>query len=246
MEEALKTLGLTAQERNIYQACLKLESAKASTIAEHASIERQASYYILRLLLKKGLITESTKSGVAYYAPVHPKLILERIEDERKMKENAVKHLITEYENLKGTALLRPKVEMYEGLEGFKTAAREMISGEDKLAYSIISEKVINFKPLDIESYVTKRVARGIKAHVLTEETPSTKEHKKGDKKILREIRFLDSIIKGKDYELGIAQDKVIFLKVTDKEQIGIKIEDPSFAELQRNIFKLLWNQAKR
>ena len=59
-------------------------------------------------------------------------------------------------------------------------------------------------------------------------------------------MRFLDSIIKGKDYELAITQDKVIFLHVTDKEQIGIKIEDPSFAELLGNIFKLLWKQAKR
>ncbi len=74
---------------------------------------------------------------------------------------------------------------------------------------------------------------------------PSLKEARKYDKKSLREIRFLDSIIKGKDYELAITKDKVIFLRVTDKEQIGIKIEDPAFAELQANIFKLLWKQAK-
>ena len=44
---------------------------------------------------------------------------------------------------------------------------------------------------------------------------------------------------------MAITKDKVIFLRAADKEQIGIKIEDPSFAELQRNIFLLLWKQSK-
>lgn len=90
-----------------------------------------------------------------------------------------------------------------------------------------------------------KRVALGIKARVITEDTLETREHVKNNKKILREMHFLDSIIKGKDYEMAITNDKVIFLRVTDKEQIGIKIEDQAFAELQANIFKLLWEQAK-
>lgn len=246
MEEYLKELGLKEPERRIYTACLKLDSAKASTIAEHAGIERQASYYILRLLIKRGLVTESIKSGVTYYSPIHPRILLEKVEEEKQFKEKAVRNLMREYDSLKGAALPRPKVEVYQGLQGFKTAAKEVILGKDKEAYSIISEKVINFKPLDIESYVTKRIARGVKAKVITEDNAAMREHKKRDKKLLREIRFLDSIIKGKDYEMAVTHDKVFFLRVTDKEQIGIKIEDPSFAELQANIFRLLWQQAKR
>ena len=85
-----------------------------------------------------------------------------------------------------------------------------------------------------------------MKVKVITEQTPQMEEYPRTDKKSRREIRFLDRIIKGKDYEMAITKDKVIFLRVTDKEQIGIKIEDPSFAELQINIFKLLWETSHR
>ncbi len=246
MEEYLKALGLPEAERKIYQTCLKLDSAKASTIAEHANVERQASYYTLRQLIKKGLITETIKSGVMNYCCVDPALLIDNIEEEQRVKENALKELAKKYRETKGTALPKPKVELYEGLEGFKTAAREAIAGNDKEVYSIISEKVVNFRPIFLDPYVKKRVEKGINVKVISEDTSALRERKKNDKRTLREIRFLDTIIKGKDYEMAITKDKVIFLRVTDKEQIGIKIQDPSFAELQRNIFKLLWQQARK
>ncbi len=245
MEEHLQTLGLSEAERKVYWACLKLNSAKASVIAEHAKIERQASYYILRQLVKKGFITETIKSGVIYYSCVNPSLLIGNIEEEKRVKEEALKELAKKYRELKGVSLPKPKVELYEGLEGFKTAAREAISGSDKEVYSIISEKVVNFRPIFLEPYVKKRVEKGIRVKVISEDTLILRESAKKDKKLLREIRFLDPIIKGKDYEMAITKDKVIFLRAADKEQIGIKIEDPSFAELQRNIFLLLWKQSK-
>lgn len=245
MENYLQALGLSEAERKVYQACLKLDNAKASNIAEHANTERQASYYTLRQLVKRGFITQTIKSGVLYYSCVNPSLLIGNIEEEKRLKEEALKELAKKYHELKGVAIPKPKVELYEGLEGFKTAAREAISGSDKEVYSIISEKVVNFRPIFLEPYVKKRVEKGIKVKVISEDTSILRENKKNDKKFLREIRFLDSIIKCKDYEMAITRDKVIFLRVTDKEQIGIKIEDASFAELQRNIFHFLWKQSR-
>ncbi len=246
MEDYLSKLGLTEQERKVYIACLKLDSAKASDIAEHSLIERQASYYVLRQLIKKGMITKSTKSGVTYYSCINPLLLLDNVEEEKRIKEDAIKNLAKEYKNLKGVAIPKPKVEIYEGIEGFKTAAREMINLNDKEAYSYISEKVINFRPIFLEPYIKQRIEKGIKAKIITENTKSLQERKKNNKKEFREMKFMDELMKGKDYELAISKEKVIFLRVTDKEQIGIKIEDPSFAELQANIFNLLWKLAKK
>lgn len=245
MENNLKSLGLSEKEVMVYLACLKLGSAKASEIASHIKIERQASYYILKLLMKKGFISETIKSGVQYYEVSNPKVLLERIEDEKKVKENAIKGLIEEQKKLKNVALPKVKVSWYEGVEGFKTIVREMLEVEDKELYSYNPEKVIKFIPLFLESYALKRKEKKIKTKIISEETPFLKEERKKEKEKLREIRFLDEIMKEKDYGLAIAKDKVIFVRVTEKDQIGIKIEDESFAELQKNIFNFLWQKSK-
>lgn len=69
---------------------------------------------------------------------------------------------------------------------------------------------------------------------------------KKKEKNFLREIRFLNDILKDKDYGMAISKEKVIFMHVTEREQIDIKIENPAFAELQKNIFSFLWEKAEK
>jgi len=246
MEESLKSLGLSEKEIKIYLACLKLGSAKASEIASYVKIERQASYYILKLLMKKGFISETIKSGVQYYGIADPKTLIEKIEEEKKTKEIAIKEIIKEQKKLKNIAIPKTRVSWYEGIEGFKTIIREMLEVEDKVLYSYNSEKVINFIPFFLESYALKRKDKQIKTKIISEATPFLKEEKKKEKKKLREIKFIDEIMKGKDYGLAIAKDKVIFVRVTEKEQIGIKIEDESFAELQKNIFNFLWEKTSK
>lgn len=246
MENSLKSLGLSEKEINIYLSCLKLGSSKASEIASYVKIERQASYYILKLLMKKGFVSETIKSGVQYYEVANPKTLLQKIEEEKKIKEEAIKEIVEEQKKLKNVAIPKAKVSWYEGVEGFKTIIRDMLEVEDKELYSYNPEKVIKFIPLFLESYALKRKEKKIKTKIISEETAFLKEEKKKGKEKLREIKFLDEIMKGKDYGLAIAKDKVIFVRVTEKEQIGIKIEDESFAELQKNIFNLLWEKAAK
>ena len=183
MEDSLKTLGLSEQERKIYLACLRLGSAKASEIAAHAKIERQASYYTLKLLIKKGLVTETIKSGVQYFSVADPKTLFLRIEEENKMKRDAVKEIIKEQEKLKGIALPKARVEQYEGIEGFKTITREMLEIKDKEIYSYNPEKVIEFMPTFLEPYALKRKERKIKVKVNSERTTLLMKHKKESKK---------------------------------------------------------------
>lgn len=246
MENNLKSLGLTEKEIKMYLACLKLGSSKASEIASYVKIERQASYYILKLLMKKGFISETIKSGIQYYQVSNPKTLLQQIEEEQKIKEQAIKQIIRKQKELNNIAIPKAKVSWYEGIEGFKTIIREMLEVEDKELYSYNTEKVIKFLPLFLESYALKRKEKKIKTKIICDKTLFLQKEQKKEKNKLREIKFIDEIMKDKDYGLAIARNKVIFVRVTEKEQIGIKIEDESFAELQRNIFNLLWDKTSK
>lgn len=244
--KSLEKLGLNSQEIKTYIACLKLESAKASQIAASANLERQAVYYILNLLLKRGFITQTTKSGVMHYSVVNPKLLIGKIEDEQRIKKEAIKIIEEEYESMKGVAISRPKVEQYEGVEGFKTILREMIDVPNQELYSYSSEKVVKFQPFFLSPYVKQRKEKNIKLKTIGEKSLKLKQYSEDNKVSDRKIKFIDKIMDGKDYAMAISKDKVIFVRVTEKEQIGIKIEDPSFAELQANIFRTLWKNSNR
>ncbi|GEM_PF-2505807 len=246
MEEELKILGLTEQERIVYTRCLKLGSAKASVIAAETGIERQASYYTLKLLVKKGLITTTIKSGVMYYSCVDPILLQEKLQEETLQKQQAIRTISKEYEEMEGIAISHPKVEQYEGIEGFKTLIRELVNGPDTEVYSYIPEKIITFREAFLKLYTKNRIKRKIKVKVLTEKTPVLMQYAQQNKDALREMRFIEKTLQNKDYCLAIGNNKVIFIRLTEKEQIGIKIEDEKFAELQKNLFYTVWENAEK
>jgi sugar-specific transcriptional regulator TrmB len=244
MEKILQILGLTPQESKVYISCLKLGSAKASEIALKAGIERKASYYTLELLMNRGMITETIKSGVKYYSPIDPKLLLSKIEDERQVKENAIKELLFKVREFENIALKRPEVEQYEGMEGFKTILRELTLNSNAVIKGFVTDKVASFLPVFSMQFRRIRKENKLFLKAITEKTPYMEERKKNDKSELRELRFNESM-NGKDYSLYITQGKVIFVRANEKEQIGVKIDDPSFAELLGNLFDNLWNTSK-
>ena len=244
MEDTLKTLGLTDQEAKIYLACLKLGSSKASQIALHAGIERKASYYTLERLLNKGMITETIKSGVKYYSITPPQLLFHKVEEEKKTKEEAIRELIEKTKELEKIAIPKPIVEQYEGIQGYKTILRELTTKPKSTLYGYISERVGVFMPIFAMQFRRLRKENKIFLSAFIEKTPTTESLKADDKKEYRELKFAKNILEGKDYALYITEDKVIFVRTNEKDQIGIKIQDPSFAELQRTLFNKLWEKA--
>jgi sugar-specific transcriptional regulator TrmB len=245
MEEILKILGLTTQESKVYIACLKLGNAKVSEIAIKAGIERKAGYYTLELLMNRGMITETIKSGVKYYSPTDPKLLLSKVEEEKQIKQEAIKELLEKTKEFENIALKRPEVEQYEGAEGFKTILRELTTKTNTTIKGLVSDKITSFIPIFAMQFRRLRKENKVFLKAIAEKTPLMQEHKKKDKAELRELKFNDKFMKRKDYSLYITEDKVIFVRANEKEQIGIKIADPSFAELQNNLFDSLWDKAK-
>ena len=53
LEASLEKIGLSRNEATVYVNTLKLGTAKASDIAQKSKVKREASYYILKLLMEK-------------------------------------------------------------------------------------------------------------------------------------------------------------------------------------------------
>lgn len=243
---ALERLGLSKQESAVYLSALRLGIAKASEIAQKARIKREAAYYTLNLLKEKGFIGEVIRSGVKHYTATRPARIKEIIEEEKQQKELALEEALPELERLRETALSRPKIEVYEGIEGFKTIASKLLERKDRQFLCYVSGRVLEWLPHFHTQFRRKRKEQNIRIRTISERTPLVEEIQLQDKKELRETRFADDIFQGTSTIYYILEDAVVIIKANESEQLGIYIEEENLARLQKNIFEKLWREAER
>jgi len=245
LESNLQKAGLTKRESLVYIGLLKLGVAKTSEIAQKSDVGREDAYYILKILQKKGFVGEVIKSGVKYYNAIDPKRILDIITEQAQQKKSAVTEIMSSLENIQKMALSRPKVQFYEGTEGFKTIASLLIQKKDQIIYCYIPEKILHFLPFFHPQFRRKRVEQNVFFKVITENKKLMNQLRAKDNQELREIRFNNDIIKNLDVALYILSDSIIVLKANEIEQMGIYIEEKNLAELQKRTFDLIWNSNK-
>ena len=188
----LKDLGLSENEIKVYIAGLKLGLANVSTYAEESGLPRTTTYDVLKSLKEKGIASYVIKSGIRYFSVASPKELLEKL----KEKERALKEILPELEALQKIVIEKPKVEFYQGVEGIKTAAHDLIKQPKIIIYAFVSEKSLQFLPVFHLQFRRRRKEKKIFVKVLTERTALTEEMARKDKEELRETRFLNKIMK--------------------------------------------------
>jgi sugar-specific transcriptional regulator TrmB len=245
IEPSLEKIGLNKQEAKVYLNTLKLGVAKASDIAIKSNVKREGSYYILKTLEEKGFVSEVIRSGVKYYNAIPPKRILEIIEEEKQKKFGAIKEILPELESLQKMALTKPKIEFYEGVEGFKTVASILTQEKNQTVYCYIPGNILHLAPYFHPQFRMRRKKNKIFLKVISEKVESIKELKKKDKEELREIRFNEKLIKGIGSAYYILPDAIIILKANKKEQLGIYIKEEGTAKLQKKVFEEMWRLSK-
>lgn len=245
IESSLERIGLSRQESAVYISTLKLGVAKVSEIARKANVKREAAYYTLKLLHEKGYISEVIKSGVKYYNAIQPRKIIEIIEEDKREKTETIKEALPELESLQKIALTRPQVEVYEGVEGFKTIASRLVEKENNEVCCYVTEKILHFLPTFHLQFRRKRKERKVSMRLITERTKYMQEIKMKDKEELRETRFNNKIMKSIDAAFFILDEALVIIRANEKEQVGVYIKEASAAKLQKMIFEELWKAAK-
>jgi len=239
--QALKDIGLSEKEIKVYISGLKLGLATVSSFAEESNLQRTTTYDLLKSLKEKGIASYVIKSGVKYFSVVNPKELLEKLEE----KEKKLKEILPELEILQKTAIERPRVEFYQGIEGFKTVANNMLKEKISEYYAFVAEKNLHFLPYFHMQYRRKRKERNICVKVITNKSDITEEMKKKDKEELRETRFLNKVMNDSATSFFIYGDKIAYIMATEREQLGIIIENKEVTNFQKKIFDQLWKLAK-
>lgn len=248
--QILEELGFSDKESAVYLAILALDSATVADIAEKAQIQRTTCYEILDSLLHRGLLTKYTKHKKIYFSGGDPRRLLSYLDHEKEesikkieLQKSKVSEVMSEFLSLIEPKSTKPKVELYEGEKGMREAYEDTLTADGEiLAYANVEtmhEALPNFFP----EYYTRRTAAGVKIKAIMPANADSLARAKKDKEELRESVILPDARQIFSPEVNIYNNKMLI--ASWKEKMAVIIESKELADLQRVIYKIVWDALK-
>ena len=240
ISEKLKSLGIDGKEADIYLALLRLKKATIIQLAKNTSIKRTTVYHIIDDLIAKGLVFRYGKDGSKNYVAENPEVAL------KKMVENSqetVRDVLPDLKKIFGSALIHPEIRIFENENGIKKVLEDVLASQEKTCRYYVSD--FNLEEFVgksfVDQFVKKRIEAGIHSLSLRsfkykpereQETTHAKQH--------REVRFMPEGMEMKPY-MCIYDNKVAVIS-SKEEKLGFIIHSKEFADAQKTIFDMLWN----
>lgn len=235
----LEQFGLNQKEAKVYLAALGLGVASVQSIAKKADIHRVTVYDILETLISKGLIQTTATGKKRQFQAVEPEKILQSLKD----KENIFAELLPELKAMQDKGQTKPKVMYFEGREAFWQAYQDRIRHMPELKENLMygsSEKLLNTFPEGYRRFTKERLAKGIRAKIIVERSSSGLKESQAGGQELREVKFWPA-------GMSLNASNIIYgnrvMIISWESMLLVIIEDKNYAENQRKIFNLLWQQ---
>jgi 8-oxo-dGTP diphosphatase len=235
--EKLERLGIEEKPARVYLAALELGGGLASEIAQKAGVERTHTYHLLEQLIREGLVYRSERGNLLIFMAQSPKKIGQMIES----RLEHAKSLIPELLMLEGANTTKPKIKLYEGIEGIKQLFEETFElprDSETLAYSS-AESIHEYLQDYVPQYLKRRARKGISQRAIAEDSEEAREHQKMDREELRQTRLVNKERFPFKNEINIFGNKIMIASYRDL--MGVIIESREIADTQRAIFELAW-----
>jgi HTH-type transcriptional regulator, sugar sensing transcriptional regulator len=240
LEEKLNKAGLNDKEGKIYKALVQGGKVTVIKLTKATGIKRTTIYHCLDNLMEKGLVNQIEKDSHKYYYAEDPEISFKAL---LKEKEETIKNLIPDLKNIFGTGLYQPEIRIYRNTSGIRKILEEVIATKEPVARYYLSEANLeDMAGADfVDDFVKRRIASGVKSLALRSfKYKPEREKDTTHAKQLREVRFIPENIIIKPY-ICIYDDKMAMIS-TKEEKLGFIVQSHEFAEAQKAIFDMIWN----
>lgn len=252
INSVLTSLGLKSGEVEVYLYLLEQGPQTVGNLAKKLTMARPSLYGFLRRLEERGVVAQSLKRGVKMFGAEPPekiRLLFQKKIDYLKKQADVYESLLPELQGKRSKAVVFPQFKVFEGEEGLRHAAANLLLNRDAESQAFWSIKnMIDILGVDFFRWFNKeRIRQNIsiraiwpKAHAVDIKKHPYLGVSEGFK---REIRVAPA---GIDFKMGywLCGGKSIFI-TSRKETLGFVIESDEVAKILRTQFEFIWKASK-
>lgn len=241
MFEELREFGLTENEITLYISLIKTGIATANRLSAITGVKRSTTYDTLNMLISKGLVSQIKKDDVLYFEAADPEKMLRVLDD----KKERIQKIIPTLNGFKDSTSEKSGVSFYEGKKGVLTILNDVLDQKKELWFYGSRTMAISALSNYPENFIHKRAQQKIflKA-VLAEEDRNHPAYLARKINALSNLKFHKKL-NHVSTNVFIYADRVAFMGSGDF-LMGVIIKNKEIVEQQKQIFEILWNDAKR
>lgn len=247
ISKQLARFGFDAEEINLLLVLLKSGPQSVAQLSKLLDQGRNIVYRLVDQLIEKQVVEQQLGSRGTVYAVKPAKqfkqLLLEK-QAEVDTIEKKMPDLINQIESLRQTAP-DSRVVYYEGIEGLKQVSYNITRAQDVVRVFEV-EHLSEFIPSDYaEKLRQEYVDNKIHMRDLTNK-PQMDDYTEVTELIQNysELRYIDPKLLKIDFEVLIYNDVYATYTFTDEKIFCVEIYHQHLAQMQKQIFDFIWNQA--
>lgn len=225
--------GLENEELEAYKYLLSLRRGTVLELAKISGQKRTNLYRYLESLISKGMVSEVYEGKKHLYIAEPPDNLIRFINNQKDKLEE----VLPELREMEKTALERPKIKFFEGLEGIRTLYDELLKERQEILAFAWPEKLLEAVKFHDQELVEKRVKYNIGARVIYPDTPLAHRRKTP----LKEARYSKNIASFESVFM-LSGNKVVLFSL--KRWItGVLIDNREIADGLRAFFDAFWEE---
>lgn len=252
--EFLNRLGFKNEESLVYTTLVANGPLTALRLARETGINRTKIYRLVEILAKRGVVEEVVEEHQRLARAVGPHK-LELLLKEREANAKLMREVFPEVTQFITTSTSasdpQTKVLFYRGQEGIKQQVWNTLSAKKECVgytYRVLSEITgLKFAIQWKEEFIRRNLFFRdiISDEHLASEKRAPKEYLAGWPKARFKSRYLPSRVLNVNHQIDIYNDVVSFYNWYEGEVFGVEIYNQKISHLQKQMFEIIWKQAK-
>jgi len=243
----LEEIGMTKGEAKVYLSLFSLGLTTTGPIVRESGVSASKVYKVLERLAQKGLVSHVVKNRTKFFQAADPERLLDFLELREKkiaLEKKSLEKLIPELKKKRGSLSKAQSVEVFEGIEGIKTARTKLMNelekGDQVNILGVSKESQTTLKGFWTQG--TKvRIKKGVKSRMLFDRTAPEKFVKESNSLPLTNAKFLSpEFISPSWFVVG---QNFVQLGVQSEKHVSILIRNEKISESFRQYFDSLWNK---